>query len=79
MRNAPLFFAHFDVKQCRFSFQQSHSCDSSPVLCTVAFQSRVYSQFASGFGGGFSNNLRETLTYNELLKHEFYSILRNYG
>ena len=30
-------------------------------------------------GGGFSNDLRETLTYGELLKHEFYSILRNYG
>ena len=30
-------------------------------------------------GGGFSNDLRETLTYGELLKHEFYTILRNYG
>ena len=29
-------------------------------------------------GGKFSNDLRETLTYGKLLKHEFYPILRNY-
>ena len=29
--------------------------------------------------GGFLNDLRETLTYGELLKHEFYPSLRNYG
>ena len=28
---------------------------------------------------GFSNDLRETLTYGELLKHEIYLILRNFG
>ena len=29
-------------------------------------------------GAGFSNDLRETLTYSELLKHESYPILRNF-
>ena len=30
-------------------------------------------------GAGFTNDLRETLTYGELLKHEFYPILRTFG
>ena len=38
-----------------------------------------YFSYASGSWGGFSNDLRETLTYGELLKHEFYPILINYG
>ena len=29
----------FDAKQGRDNFQQSHSCDLSPVLCCVAFRS----------------------------------------
>ena len=32
---------HFDAKHCRDSLQQSHSCDSSPVLCSVAFRSSL--------------------------------------
>ena len=31
--------AHFDVNQCRDGFHNPHACDSSPVLCCVAFQS----------------------------------------
>ena len=38
---ASLFSAHFDAKQCRDCFQQSYSCDSSPGLCSVAFQSSI--------------------------------------
>ena len=34
---ASLFSAHFDAKQCRDQFQLPHSCDPSPVLCSVAF------------------------------------------
>ena len=30
-------------------------------------------------GGRFLNDLWGTLTYDELLKHEYYPILRNYG
>ena len=30
-------------------------------------------------GGGFWNDLRETLTYGQLLKHKFYLILRTFG
>ena len=30
-------------------------------------------------GAGFTNDLRETLSYGKLLKHRFYPILRNYG
>ena len=37
--NASLFLAHFDVKQCRDSFQQPHSCDPSLLLCSVGFRS----------------------------------------
>ena len=33
----------------------------------------------NGTGAGFTNELRQTLTYGELLKHEFYLILRNFG
>ena len=33
----------------------------------------------NGSGAGFTNDLWETLTYGELLKHEFYLILRNFG
>ena len=33
-----LFSAHFDAKQCRDSFQQSHFCDPFLVLCSVAFR-----------------------------------------
>ena len=29
-------------------------------------------------GAEFTNDLRETLTYGELLKHEFYLILRSF-
>ena len=36
---ATLFLVYFDAKQCRDRFQQQHSCDSSPVLCSVAFWS----------------------------------------
>ena len=31
--------AYSDAKQCRDSFQQPHSCDPFPVLCSVAFRS----------------------------------------
>ena len=34
-----LVLAYFDAKQDRDSFQQTHSCDFSPVLCSVAFWS----------------------------------------
>ena len=37
--NVSLFWVHFDAKQCSDCFQQPHSCDPSPVLCSVAFQS----------------------------------------
>ena len=37
-KKASLFAAQFDVMQCRDSFQQPHSCDPSPVLCSVAFR-----------------------------------------
>ena len=30
-------------------------------------------------GGGFSNDLRETLTYGELFKHEFDEIMNMYA
>ena len=33
-----MFLAHFDAKQRRDGFQQPHSRDPSPVLCSVAFQ-----------------------------------------
>ena len=36
---ALIFSAYFDAKQCRDSCQQSHSCDLSPVLSSVAFRS----------------------------------------
>ena len=36
---APLFSAHFDAKKCKDSCRQPHSCDSTSVLCSVAFQS----------------------------------------
>ena len=36
---ASLFSAIFEAKQCSDSFQQPHSCDSSPVLCSIAFRS----------------------------------------
>ena len=35
---ASLFSAHLDAKQYRNSFQQPHSCDSSPVMCSIAFR-----------------------------------------
>ena len=31
--------SHFEAKQCRDSFLQSHSCNLFPVLCSVAFLS----------------------------------------
>ena len=34
-----LFLALFDAKQCRDSFQRSHSCDPSPLLCSATFRS----------------------------------------
>ena len=33
---ASVFSAHFDAYHCRDSFQKLHSCDPSPVLCSVA-------------------------------------------
>ena len=36
---ASLFSAHFDAKQCRYSFLQLHSCDPSPIQCFVAIRS----------------------------------------
>ena len=38
-KNASLFSAHLDSEQCRDSFQQPHSCDPFPVLCSIAFRS----------------------------------------
>ena len=46
---ASLFSTHFHAKQCRDGFHQPHSCDPSPVLCSVAFQSSFFLYFASGF------------------------------
>ena len=43
---ASLFLAHFDAKQSRDSFQLPHSCDPSPVLCSVTFRSSFCTQFA---------------------------------
>ena len=40
IRRSPCFWlAHFDAKQCRDSFQQPHFCNTSLVLCSVAFRS----------------------------------------
>ena len=36
---ASLFSAHFNAKQCRDISQQPHSCEPSPVLCSVVFRS----------------------------------------
>ena len=33
--------AQFDANPCRECFEQPHSCDPSPVLCSVAFRSSV--------------------------------------
>ena len=38
---ASLFLVHFNVKQCRDSFQQPRYGDPSPVLCSVAFRSII--------------------------------------
>ena len=36
---ASLCSTNFDGKQCRDSFQQLHSSDPSPLLCSVSFRS----------------------------------------
>ena len=36
---ASLLSADFDAKQYRDSFWQLRSCDTSPVMCSVVFQS----------------------------------------
>ena len=33
-----LFLVHFDAKLCRDHFQQPHSCDPFPLLCSVTFR-----------------------------------------
>ena len=37
-KKASLFSAHSGAKQRRDSFQHPYSCDSCPVLCSVAFR-----------------------------------------
>ena len=36
---ASMISEHFDANQCTDRFQQPHSCDPSPVLCSVVFRS----------------------------------------
>ena len=46
---------------------------------TLAFTGSFHNhQKINGPEGGFSNDLRETLCYGELLKHEFYPITVNF-
>ena len=48
----PRFLAHLEANQCRDSFQQPHSCDSPPVLQSVAFWSSfVRSLLLNSYGG----------------------------
>ena len=54
---ASLFSAHFDDKQCRDGFQQLHSCDPSPVLCSVAFWSSSIRSFFLDLNSNSGNDL----------------------